>query len=72
MFATQVKIAPPVKAKIVKAKVVPVKHWVKPVVVDSRLGFEVTSYAFNEWVKPVVVDSRLGFEVTAYAGSSTK
>lgn len=66
MFATQVKIAPPVKAKIVKPKVFAVKQWVKPVVVDSRLGFEVTAYAANDWVKPVAVNQRLGFEVTAY------
>jgi len=71
MFVSQVKIAPPVKVST-KPVVNRVNKWVKPVVVDSRLGFEVTSYAFNEWVKPVVVDSRLGFEITAYAGSSTK
>ena len=43
--------------------------WVKPVAVNSRLGFEVSAYAGNAWVKPVAVNSRLGFEVSAYAGS---
>jgi len=72
MFVSQVKIAPSVKVSTKPVVVNRVNKWVKPVVVDSRLGFEVTAYQFNEWVKPVVVDSRLGFEVTAYAGSITK
>ena len=68
MFATAVKIAPPVKI-LTKRVDVRVNQWVKPVAVDSRLGFEVTAYAANDWVKPVAVDTRLGFEVTAYAGT---
>jgi len=66
MFASAVKIAPPVKvpSKSVKR----VNNWVKPVAVNERLGFEVTAYAANDWVKPVAINERLGFEVTAYSG----
>ena len=45
MFVSQVKIAPSVKVSTKPVVVNRVIKWVKPVVVDSRLGFEVTAYA---------------------------
>ena len=65
-----VKIPPVVSTK---------KTWHRPLVSNSRLGFEVTAYAGSnlscevlfeqaEWVSPVIIDSRFGFEITAYAG----
>lgn len=55
------------------------KQWTRPIVNNSRLGFEVTAYsgskvAFEqvEWVRPVVIETRLGFEVTAYSGKENK
>ena len=68
-------ITRPVVPKKSKQQVIKKFTPFSPVAIDSRLGFEITSYAGSEsnlleFSAPVAIDSRLGFEITSYAGAN--
>ena len=72
-------LTPLIKNKINKQITRPgiTSSWETPVSLDSRLGFEMSSYAGADnvsaleslWAQPVSLDARLGFEMSSYAGA---